>query len=81
MFVDEINIAFPILLVNRESDIFMENPIFYALIDKRKPTTGVGWVRRVVFDFYLLLITLLLASLASLRALRVFSSIDISFKS
>lgn len=36
----EINIAFPILLVNRESDIFIENPIFYALIDKRKPTRG-----------------------------------------
>lgn len=36
----EINIAFPILLVNRESDIFMENPIFYVLIDKRKPTRG-----------------------------------------
>lgn len=36
----EINIAFPILLVNRESDIFIENPIFYVLIDKRKPTRG-----------------------------------------
>lgn len=42
LFVDEINIAFPILLVNRESDIFIEIPIFCVLIDKRKPTVVVG---------------------------------------
>ncbi len=39
----EINIAFPILLVNRESDIFIENPIFYALIDKKKTHRGGGF--------------------------------------
>ncbi|AZP30428.1 hypothetical protein DLK06_15845 [Acinetobacter pittii] len=44
MFVDEINIAFPILLVNRESDIFIEIPIFCVLIDKRKPTVVVGYL-------------------------------------
>lgn len=42
----DINIAFPILLVNRKSDLNIEKPIFfifnYALIDKRKPDTGSG---------------------------------------
>ena len=40
-----INIAFPILLVNRKPDKNIEKPIFlffYVLIDKRKPTAGVG---------------------------------------
>lgn len=43
LFVCEVNIAFPILLVNRKSDLNIEKPIFvcfYALIDKRKPTLG-----------------------------------------
>ncbi|HGJ9268709.1 TPA: hypothetical protein ACJX6A_001023, partial [Acinetobacter baumannii] len=48
MFVDEINIAFPILLVNRESDIFIEIPIFCVLIDKRKPITGMGCLEFVM---------------------------------
>ena len=45
--VYEVNIAFPILLVNRKTDINIEKPIlfyFYVLIDKRKPITGMGWM-------------------------------------
>ena len=46
----EINIALPILLVNRKSDIFIKIPIFYDLIDKRKPTAGVGWMEFIMSE-------------------------------
>ncbi|QBR82500.1 hypothetical protein E4K02_18330 [Acinetobacter baumannii] len=59
LLIGEINIAFPILLVNRESDIFMENPIFYVLIDKRKPTVEVGWVGLPCFIFLVISIVLI----------------------
>ncbi|MDM1302048.1 hypothetical protein [Acinetobacter indicus] len=51
-FVCEINIAFPILLVNRKPDKNIEKPIFfifyYVLIDKRKPTMVVGCLEFVM---------------------------------
>jgi hypothetical protein len=40
--VGDTNIALPILLVNRKTDIFIEIPIFYVLISKRKPDIRSG---------------------------------------
>ena len=54
-FVYEVNIAFPILLVNRKTDINIEKPIlfyFYVLIGKRKPITGMGWVFTIILLFF-----------------------------
>ena len=59
--VYEVNIAFPILLVNRKTDINIEKPILFfnsifkhVLIDKRKPAEA-GWVNGFSFKLTLYL--------------------------
>ena len=64
--VYEVNIAFPILLVNRKTDINIEKPIlfyFYVLIGKRKPITGMGCLKLFVLVIRIALILVIHADL------------------